>query len=167
MSPYSFPTQEFKIHLFNFRVSIRWTQTCPTSEWPGRGLAIPFRPPIGKTQHEKRCRVNLAPRPPKSLPDPQAAEATRDTLSREKRSWGDQLLSAFHQVPCYDAPIPLSEYFIDNITCIINNLVNHLSQFVIELESYSSLYEKPLLTKLCDMQKAIAPQLQAFDSFTP
>ncbi|CAI5439550.1 unnamed protein product [Caenorhabditis angaria] len=72
--------------------------------------------------------------------------------TRKKRSWADNLLSAINQVACYDAPIPL---------------MDHLSQIVIELDSYDSIYNLKFLSKLCNLHSNISKQLSRFDSFTP
>ncbi len=44
---------------------------------------------------------------------PSLAHGSRIPITRQKRSWADDLLTAFTHVPCYEEPIPGSEFFID------------------------------------------------------
>ncbi|KAK0426212.1 hypothetical protein QR680_009588 [Steinernema hermaphroditum] len=74
------------------------------------------------------------------------------TKVREKRSWADELVQSFSLVPCYEAPIPAMDF---------------LSQFVVELESYESIYSTTVLQDLCQMHSNLSAAIAAFDQVTP
>ncbi|VDN32535.1 unnamed protein product, partial [Gongylonema pulchrum] len=74
------------------------------------------------------------------------------SAARVKRSWADQLLSTFGQVPCYETPIPGMDY---------------LTQFTVEANSYEQLFELNYLKMLCSLHDYLADQLQPFSNITP
>ncbi|TKR92568.1 hypothetical protein L596_007196 [Steinernema carpocapsae] len=75
-----------------------------------------------------------------------------ETKVREKRSWADDLVQSFSLVPCYEAPIPAMDF---------------LSQFVIELKSYESIYSTAILKQLCQMHSNLSESIGSFDQVTP
>ncbi|CCD62965.1 SSD domain-containing protein [Caenorhabditis elegans] len=84
--------------------------------------------------------------------DVQQPSAHPVSTKRNKRSWADNLLSAINQVACYDSPIPL---------------MDHLSQFILEVPNYDAIFNLKFLDKLCQMQSNISKPLSRFDAFTP
>ncbi|CAI2299311.1 unnamed protein product [Caenorhabditis sp. 36 PRJEB53466] len=84
--------------------------------------------------------------------DSEVQQPSAEAPKRVRRSWADNLLSAINQVACYDSPIPL---------------MDHLSQVVLEVDNYDSIYDLKFLDKLCQMQSNISKQLGRFDAFTP
>ncbi|MFH4977942.1 hypothetical protein AB6A40_004651 [Gnathostoma spinigerum] len=71
---------------------------------------------------------------------------------RWKRSWADDLLLAFGQVACYESPIVAMDF---------------LTQFVIEVPSYDSMFRYDFLKNLCDLHFYLKDVLKEFDSITP
>ncbi|EJW75935.1 hypothetical protein WUBG_13156 [Wuchereria bancrofti] len=78
--------------------------------------------------------------------------ATTIRKNRLKRSWADELLNTFGQVACYETAIPA---------------MDHLTQFVVEVNSYDDLFDLDYLKMLCSLHTSLNNQLQLFANITP
>ncbi|VDM41522.1 unnamed protein product [Toxocara canis] len=72
--------------------------------------------------------------------------------SRVKRSWADDFVDLFGQVPCYASPIPGMDF---------------LAQFVVEVSSYEALFDINYLKTLCSLHLHLDQQLTPFLNITP
>ncbi|CAG9531053.1 unnamed protein product [Cercopithifilaria johnstoni] len=80
------------------------------------------------------------------------SNATTVQKNRLKRSWADELLNTFGQVACYETSIPG---------------MDHLTQFVVEVNSYDDLFDLDYLKTLCSLHISLSDQLQLFANMTP
>ncbi|CAI4227603.1 unnamed protein product [Auanema sp. JU1783] len=87
-----------------------------------------------------------------NVPPVLSPASNKTTRRRIARGWADDLLFAVQNVPCYDAPIPL---------------MNHLSQIVVEVPSFDSIFEKSFLSDLCYLHANASSEITAFDGYTP
>ncbi|CAJ0568136.1 unnamed protein product, partial [Mesorhabditis spiculigera] len=78
--------------------------------------------------------------------------ASHAAQNRKRRGWTDNLMSAFTNIPCYEAPLPL---------------MNHLSQLVVEVPSYGSIWDMGFLKRLCGLHAGISHAVRPFESYTP
>ncbi|CAJ0959379.1 unnamed protein product, partial [Mesorhabditis belari] len=82
----------------------------------------------------------------------EAIQKSQISRIRRRRGWTENLVSAFTNVPCYEAPLPL---------------MNHLSQLVVEVPGYEAIWDLSFLKKLCGLHHGIADAVKPFESYTP
>ncbi|VDN06493.1 unnamed protein product, partial [Thelazia callipaeda] len=77
---------------------------------------------------------------------------TASAPARAKRSWADDFLNTFIQVPCYEAALPGMDY---------------LTQFVLEAKSYEELFNLDYQQMLCSLHTHLKDHFDKFANITP
>uniref|UniRef100_A0A0M3JCZ6 DDT domain-containing protein n=1 Tax=Anisakis simplex TaxID=6269 RepID=A0A0M3JCZ6_ANISI len=80
------------------------------------------------------------------------AQVSSTNKTRTKRSWADEFIDIFVQIPCYGSPIPAMDF---------------LAQFVLEVPSYEALFEMNFLKTLCSVHTHLFEALDPFTEITP